>query len=182
VTARSHRGTAASQWRSSGTTYNFPSSLLTPSGSNDDGITGGGLSLGVLILARISGLTATGIRWWAPAAAAGKQATPYLFDNTGTQLASGPAVTLASGWNSLPFTTPAALTSGSNYLPTTFLASGSEIYSAVGSAFTSAVTTTQFQIASGASGHYRYSATPGLNDTSGDTNTWFGVDIVATGP
>jgi PKD repeat protein len=157
------------------TVYNFPSSLgLTPGTLTDDA--GNGLSLGLLITCKVSGLKATGMRWYAGQT---QTVTPYLWDaGTGTVLATGASTYCGVGWNTIPFTTPFSLVSGNDYIVGTY--QDTQKYTA--SSPTWPQSTTQFGISSAtmSTGYYSYSTTPGLSETSGSTNQWYGIDIVAT--
>jgi PKD repeat protein len=159
----------------SSTVYNFPSSLgLTPGTLTDDA--GSGLSLGILITCKVSGLKATGIRWFAGQT---QSVTPYLWDaGSGAVLATGVSTSCGVGWNTISFTTPFSLVSGNDYIVGTYQAT--QKYTASNPTWPQS--TPQFGISSATmgTGYYSYSTTPGLSETSGSTNQWYGIDIVAT--
>lgn len=162
------------------TAYNFPSSTgITVGTVNNDGAAGGGLALGEIITPLQSGLTATGVRWWADATAAGMHAIGRLWDaGSGSVLAEAPLKTLTTGWNVLSFTIPYSLVSGDQVIAGVFLASGEAIYTQTTTGSV-ARSTAQFSIASSGS-RYEYSASAALSASDGGNDTWYGIDIIAT--
>lgn len=158
------------------TTYQFPSGTgLVAAGNNPDS---GPLNLGFIVAPLVSGLTATGIRFWANAGAVGKTVTPYLWSAAGVQLATGSAVVLVSGWNDLPYTSTVALTVSTDYIPAVLLAGASINYGAVSAAWPKS--STQFTSTSTSSSLFNYSGTPGLSTSSNGSTAWYCFDLVAT--
>lgn len=155
-------------------TYNFPSNKpLTPTGSFDDG--GAGYNMGLKFTVGAAGLTATGLRWWAPVA---MTVTPFLNETTGTNRAAGPSFLCAVGWNNVPFTTAYALTNGASYI--VGITQTTQKYSFLSGALTNAFTVGPLSTVASA-GRLRTGSTfADLNDSASLGTAWYGIDIVAT--
>ena len=170
------------------TVYNFPSNVpITPAGSNDDPNTSS-LMLGTVFHSTVAGVQAMGVRFWVPAAGAGETIRGYLFvgSSGSTVLASSSAVTAVSGWNTLTFTTPYTLTSGTDVTAAAYILGlvSHVYYPAVAGALTSAQTVSPLQnAATGARYNYgNVTASLALSggDNFGSSSAWYGVDIIAS--
>lgn len=150
-------------------TFQFPSDLAPSVGSSYNDASS--LNLGfIFAVTQVS--TATGIRYYSPAA--GLSVTPTLYDDTsGSVLATGnPFVTSGTGWVFLPFTSAYTLATGVTYTASILLPSG-QYYAATagGWPYNDGVTYNTISI----SGRYTYGgATKPVNTTSAR----YGLDIV----
>lgn len=170
------------------TTYDFPSSLLTPSGSNND--PNAGLSLGQKFTVSTTGLTITGVRWWNTHTDAALQLQVGIYDAAGTTLLASSTLTsynvTINTWTTINLTTPYAVTSGTSYYVMVYqvgVVPGKGVwYSAMTPPWPKS--TTQFAIAANG-GQYNYTTSMGVATGGagnfGTSTAWFGVDIEATG-
>ena len=152
-------------------TINFPSNTLTPGSAYDDG--GDGMTVGFIATVASAGLTATGLRWYAPSP---MTVTPVLYDYVGTMQATGPAKACNAGWNTLPFNEDFILTSGAQMLPAVFQA-GTQEYTARANAWPR--TSTMVTSEAGA-GRFSYGPQAMLHPDMPATESWFGLDLVVT--
>ncbi|AUG76351.1 hypothetical protein CFP65_1453 [Kitasatospora sp. MMS16-BH015] len=122
----------------------------------------------------------TGVRFYKSVANTGTH-TGTLWSNTGTQLATGSfSGETASGWQQLTFTTPVAVTAGTNYVVSYFAPkghySGSNGYFANG--YSNYPLRATPDATGSANGIYKYGATGFPTSTFNSTNYW--VDPVFT--
>ncbi|MER5636119.1 DUF4082 domain-containing protein [Kitasatospora sp. NPDC002227] len=122
----------------------------------------------------------TGLRFYKSVANTGTH-TGTLWSNTGTQLATGTFTgETASGWQTLTFTTPVAVTAGTSYVVSYFAPkghySGSNGYFAGG--YSNYPLKANADGTGGANGIYKYGATGFPTSTFNSTNYW--VDPVFT--
>ena len=150
---------------------NFPSYTLTPGPAYDDG--GDGMTVGFITSAVTSGITATGLRWYATG---GMTVRPFLFDIIGSPLVFGQDVVCSQGWNTLIFDNPYILQSGVQVMPAVFQV-GTQKYTALPGAWPK--TNAMLTSAAGAS-RFTYNAAPMLHPDMPETDLWFGIDLVVT--
>lgn len=152
----------------------FPSNGLGDTGFTDTDDGGTGLNIGFIFKSADAGYSVRGIRWRSPSGTS--DATAYLFDNNGNDLASTATwSSLGSNWHEAIFTTPVAVAPNEGYIPAV-VRSGARAYSYKTSQFPH--TGAPFSIDSNM-GRWSYSDTPFLDDaTSNASQSWYGIDAI----
>jgi methionine-rich copper-binding protein CopC len=160
------------------TTAGAPSCPCTLFGASTPGTVDSGdptpVNLGVSFSANVNGYV-TGVRFYKSAANTGTH-TGALWSSSGTQLATGTfANETASGWQTLTFASPVAVTAGTTYVASYYAPNGH--YAADGSFFASPFTTGPLTAGGPANGVY-VAASGGAFPTQTYNSTNYWVDPV----
>jgi len=133
------------------------------------------VNLGVQFVPSVSGYV-TGVRFYKATTNTGTH-TGTLWSASGTQLATGTFTNeTASGWQTLQFASPVAVTAGTTYVASYYAPNGHHSYD--GSFFASTYTNGPLTAPSGANGVYLYGSAGFPNQTANSTNYW--VDLIFT--
>jgi len=133
------------------------------------------VNLGVKFVPSVSGYV-TGVRFYKATTNTGTH-TGTLWSASGTQLATGTFTNeTASGWQTLQFASPVAVTAGTTYVASYYAPNAH--YSVNSSFFVSAYTNGPLTAPSGANGVYLYGSGGFPNQTWNSSNYW--VDAVFT--
>jgi hypothetical protein len=151
----------------------------TVPGSPDSG-DGNSVELGVKFSSSVAG-NVTGVRFYKSAANTGTH-TGTLWSATGTQLATGTFTgESASGWQTLTFATPVAVTANTTYVVSYHAPAGH--YSADAGYFTNVHTYYPLSAPSGSNGLYSYGASTVFpSNTYNTTNYWVDPVFQTTAP
>ena len=148
-----------------------PCSLLSSSATPPTADAGdtSSITVGLKFKSDVDGVI-TGIRYYRDAANTGVH-TGTLYTATGSVLATLTFPTTAPGWQTASFSTPVAVTAGTEYIATTFMPAGH--YSAASNFFASPVVNSPL---TGTLGTYNYGASASF-PTSSYNNSYYFVDV-----
>jgi hypothetical protein len=134
---------------------------------------GQGITLSTRLTSDVDG-NVTGIRFYR-AATAPTSAIGLLYSEAGAELARATFGTLATGWNSVTFTTPVATTAGTYYRAAYW---SSSPYAYTSGQFTATVTNGHL---TGTGGYYAYGASPTFGTAQSGGNGYFADVLFAVG-
>ncbi len=153
--------------------FNIWSNAVTPS---TPFLSDGSVELGVKFKADVDGFI-TGVRFYKGSGSTGAH-TGTLWSSAGSQLATATFAETATGWQTVSFASPVAITAGTTYVASYHASNG---YAADSNYFSNAVDNVYLHAlsdsAAGGNGLYRYGASTIFpNNSFGATNYW--VDVV----